>query len=100
MYLALTKSREELLQLRVTEFCPTRKKKGKQPTITGNGTLPLGERWKIWNKGEKVPNQEERKKMVCHALGVAMKTTWNNHIFIAGIAARERGIQKGKGKVL
>ena len=81
LYLALEMSQEELVQLGISVYCPTRKKRGKRPTITGNGTLPLTERWKIWNKPEEVPNEEGQKKMVCFALGIAMRTTLKNHIF-------------------
>ena len=67
VYLALEMSQEELVvQLGISVYCPTRKKRGKRPMITGNGTLPLIERRnKIWNKAEEVPNEEDQNKMVC-----------------------------------
>ena len=32
-------------------------------------------------EGKKVPNEDDQKKMMCYALGTAMKTTLKNHIF-------------------
>ena len=81
LYLALVMPQEDLIRLEINQYCPTRKNSGKRPTITGNGTQSLVERWKIWNKSENTPDDGEKKKMVCHALGVAMKTTLKNHIF-------------------
>ena len=82
LYLSLTLSLEERKKMKIEDFCAKRKRAGKKPTITGCGTKEKKEeRWNCWEKPEKVPKNEELKKVVAQALGVAMKTILKNHIF-------------------
>ena len=82
LYLSLTISVEERRKLGIEKYCARRKRRGKNPTITGCGVKENEiERWECWLKPECTPNDEEMKKMVAEALGVAMKTILKNHIF-------------------
>ena len=82
LYLALCMEPAELIAKEIAQFCPTRKKKGKKPTITASGTETNEQkRWSCWNRSQNKPNEDEQRKMVTAALGVAMKTTLKNHIF-------------------
>ena len=82
LYLSLTMSVEERRKLGIEDFCPKRKRTGKNPTITGCGTKDnKEERWECWLKPERTPENEEIKKMVAEALGIAMKTILKKHIF-------------------
>ena len=66
---------EERRKLGIEDFCPKRKRTGKNPTITGCGKKNnKEERWECWLKPERTPENEEIKKMVAEALGIAMKT--------------------------
>ena len=74
---------EELRKNGIEQFCPTRKHKGKKPTITGSGSeRNESKRWKCRNKSGNKPNKEQQRKMMTTALGVAMRTTLKNHIFV------------------
>ena len=83
LYLSLCFTRDELIKNNVEQFCPTRKNKGRKPTITGSGSeVNEHKRWKCWNKPVSKPNEEQQRKMMTIALGAAMKTTLKNHIFV------------------
>ena len=82
LYLSLTKSTEEIKRLKLESFCPKRKRRGRNPTITGCGTKEnKKERWEPWLEPEETPDEEETKKMLAEALGAAMETILRNHIF-------------------
>ena len=82
LYLSLTMSVEDLIELNILEYCARRKRIGKNPSITGCGIKEKeSERWECWNKPERVPEGEELKRLVAIALGVAMRTILKNHIF-------------------
>ena len=82
LYLSLTVDKRDLERERLSEYCATRKRKGKKPTITGCGVKDKDlERWECWNKPAKKPEEGELKRVVAFALGVAMRTVLKNHIF-------------------
>ena len=82
LYLALTVERTELEKHTITQYCATRKNTGKNPTITGCGMKEKeDERWKSWNKPATKPGEEDLRRMIAYALGVAMRTVLKNHIF-------------------
>ena len=82
LYLALTVERSEIEKEKLTEYAATRKKKGKNPTITGCGMKEReDERWKSWNRPAAKPEEDELRRTVAYALGVAMRTVLKNHIF-------------------
>ena len=82
LYLSLTLSLEERKKMKIEDFCAKRKRVGKKPTITGCGIKEKKEeRWNCWERPKKVSENEELKKVVAQALGVAMKTVLKNHIF-------------------
>ena len=83
LHLSLSTDEQILMEQGLNRFCPTRKKKGKRPTITASGSESNAEkRWQCWNKREIKPSPEDERKMICYALGITMKTTLQNHIFI------------------
>ena len=82
LYLSLTVDKKQLSKANLTRYSATRKRKGKNPTITGCGTKEKeDERWECWNKPTTKPEGEELRRMVAYALGVAMRTVLKNHIF-------------------
>ena len=51
LYLSLTMSVEDLIELNILEYCARRKRIGKNPSITGCGIKEKeSERWECWNK--------------------------------------------------
>ena len=82
LYLALTVDKDELTRVDLARYSATRKKTGKRPTITGCGMKEReDDRWGPWNKPRETPEEEELKRAVAYALGIAMKTVLKNHIF-------------------
>ena len=82
LYLALTVDKDELARADLTKYSATRKRTGKEPTITGCGMKEKEvDRWNPWIKPRENPEGEELKRVVSYALGVAMKTVLKNHIF-------------------
>ena len=82
LYLSLTVDKMELEKENLMKYSATRKRRGKNPTITGCGTKEKEEeRWECWNKPTVKPAEEELRRMVAYALGVAMRTVLKNHIF-------------------
>ena len=82
LYLALTVDKDELARADLTKYSATRKRKGKNPTITGCGAEEKEEkRWDPWIKPPEKPEGDQLKRVVAYALGVAMKTVLKNHIF-------------------
>ena len=82
LYLSLTMSIEERKKLKIEDFCAKRKRTGKKPTITGCGIKEKKEeRWDCWVKPIRTPENEDLKKMLAEALGIAMKTVLKNNIF-------------------
>ena len=82
LYLALTVDKDELARADLTKYSATRKRKGKEPTITGCGMKEKEvDRWNAWIKPRENPEGEELKRVVAYAMGVAMKTVLKNHIF-------------------
>ena len=82
LYLSLTVNRTELEKENLTGYSATRKRVGKNPTITGCGTKGKEtERWVCWNRPLVKPEGEELRRTVAYALGVAMRTVLKNHIF-------------------
>ena len=82
LYLSLAAEEEELEKEKLSGYCATRKRKGKNPTITGCGTKEKEEElWKPWNKPTVQPEENELRRTVAYALGVAMKAVLKNHIF-------------------
>lgn len=82
LHLSLCVDEEILIEQSLHQFCPTRKKKGKRPTITASGAEGNAEkRWQCWNRREIKPGPEDERRMICYALGITMKTTLRNHIF-------------------
>ena len=92
LYLVLCVEEEKLRQENLLKYCPTRKKRGKRPTITGSGSMENEDkRWDPWFKSRTKPTTEiEKKRMISFALGVAMKTTLKNHIFKFGDEIRKQ----------
>ena len=84
LYLALTLDNNTLIEENIQQYCPKRKKKGKKPTITGCGNYKdVEKRWSFWYKAEeKIENQELLRKIISCAIGIAIKVTLNNHIFV------------------
>ena len=82
LYLALTVSKYELAKEKLAEYSATRRRTGKNPTITGCGVKERAEeRWGPWIKPQTKPEGDELKRTVAYALGIAMKTVLKNHIF-------------------
>ena len=82
LYLALTVDKDELARADLTKYSATRKRTGKEPTITGCGMKEKEvDRWNPWIKPRENPEGEELKRVVSYALGVAMRTVLKNHIF-------------------
>ena len=83
LYLALNLKYEELLQMNIAQYCPTRKNRvGAPPVITGCATQKSREaRMKPWNPPIRVPDEETLKKMFGEALRIIITFIMKNHLY-------------------
>ena len=83
LYITLLTNKTDRIKEGVEQFCPTRKYRGKNPTITGCGSYTdTGRRWSFHNKANtKVSDPKLLKDMLSYAIGITLKATLNNHIF-------------------
>ena len=84
LFLALTNSRDELIENDLDEFCPRRENvSGRKPKLQASGTDNDEEvRWRNWLPPERQPpNDETRKRMIVCALVTSMKVVMKNHIY-------------------
>ena len=86
LYLRLNKTEQEIEQLGLKDYCPTRKStRGPKPTITGCGSkLEKEDRFHCWNPPEKKVEEEDtvlQKKMITEALRIVIKFIMKNHTY-------------------
>ena len=86
LYLSLTRTTEDIEQLGLQDYCPTRKhKKGSKPTITSCGSkMKKDERYESWNLPKKKTTEEDtgiRRKMFTEALRTAILFIMKNHVY-------------------
>ena len=83
LYISLMTNIEQRKEEGIEEMCPTRKNKGKNPTITGCGSYTDYERrWSFHNKAKKGINDPNiLKNIISYAVGITLKVTLKNHIF-------------------
>ena len=83
----------------MTDYCPTRKRKGKKPTITGcGGRTDEKLRWFFHYKAKIIPNDPNViRNMVCYAIGIALKVTLKNHMCNRKIYKQMKGGAIGVG---
>ena len=82
LFLAITDDKCNLSRNGLQEFCPTRDKVGRPPTITSAAKKSCKERWKGWTKANQIPScKTQIRTMVTEAVGVSLKTLLKNHIF-------------------
>ena len=86
LYLSLNLTENELNELDLLKYCPTRKSKlGRPPTITGCATdNDSSKRFKPWILSSERPDKITIKRMLSHALKIAIKLIMNNHIYQFG----------------
>ena len=86
LYLRLNKTVEEIEELGLRDYCPTRKStRGPNPNITGCGSkIKKEDRFHCWNKPTKKITEEDeavQKKMITEALRIIIKFIMKNHIY-------------------
>ena len=83
LFLMLTASKESLQSNDVLKFCPTRKSKGRTPTLTASGINKKPEkRWSGWTKSNCKPESSQAiKELVTYALRISLLATLQNHIY-------------------
>ena len=82
LYITLLTTVEERQEEGITDLCPTRIRRGKNPTITGCGNYTNEKlRWSFHNKA-KIVTQEPNiiRNMIFYAIGITLKVTLKNHI--------------------
>ena len=83
LYLAITRTSDELARAGIEDLCPRRKQKlGRKPTITGQATNNIDERRKTWHPARKKPeSKEEKTSMISEATKVVLKFLLQNHMY-------------------
>ena len=86
LYLKLNKTAEEIEELGLKDYCPTRKStRGPNPTITGCGSkIEKEDRFHCWNRPSKKAAETDKKiqkKMITEALRIVIKFIMKNHVY-------------------
>ena len=72
LYLSLKREPRELAGRGLTQVCPTRANSvGRKPTITASGIKnSKPERFEPWNRAERHPDEEEKRRMMTEAIRI------------------------------
>ena len=84
LYLALTRSENELVEIGISKNCPKRKNKiGRPPVLTGCATNSYDreKRYKPWVQRKSEPKGATKKKIITEALKVVILFVMMNHMY-------------------
>ena len=84
LYIALNLDTNEIKNLEINDYCPTRKtNRGRPPNMTGCATKgdKTEDRFKPWNKKKQAPTEDQLKKMLSIAIEIAIKQIMRTHIY-------------------
>ena len=92
LYLALNMEPAEITRIRLKDVCPTRAHSSRKPEITCSGIkVNKKERFEPWNKATKIPDDEEKIKMLIEALRIGIKVIMKNHTYeFANLIKKQR----------
>ena len=84
LYLTLNRTKEQLEELGLLLYCPTRKKRrGRPPTITGRALDECrSKRFGPWQIPNNEPSERMTRKMLTEAMRVVLLFIMQNHIYI------------------
>ena len=83
LYLAFTRSREELEDAGIGDVCHTRKNAvGRAPEMQGSGiSNDQGKRFRSWSMPKDQPSKKQKRKMITESLKAGMKFVMKNHVY-------------------
>ena len=93
LYLALNRTRAQLIRAGLAEYCPTRRSfRGRPPTMTGCAQSAKQNRiYRPWRRpANREPSRGVTKRMLGEALAVAVRYVMKNHIYMFNGEARRQ----------
>ena len=91
MYLALNKTKEEINEINLNNFCPHRKHRKGCLTITGCATnRNETKRYEPWIFPDVPPDENTTKRAMAEALKIAIKFIMKNHIYQFGTQTKKQ----------